>query len=68
MRGLGGDEVVGILINREGCGVCWQSQFGKVGLMERHWLAAGVGGECERGPGGALSGQEQRGKLLHGFS
>jgi hypothetical protein len=33
---------------REGCEVCWQSQFGHVGFMEGLWLADGVGGECER--------------------
>jgi hypothetical protein len=48
MRGLGGDEVVYILINREGCGVCWQSRFGQVGLMEVLWLGERGGGE---GPG-----------------
>jgi hypothetical protein len=37
------------------------SRFGLVGHREGCWLAEWGGGEGERGPGGALVSQEQRG-------
>jgi hypothetical protein len=41
------------------------SRFGHVGHGGRPWLVGWDGGGVERGPGGALVSQEQRGGQLH---
>jgi hypothetical protein len=62
MRGLRGAGVVCNFITEGGVVKVGLEHVGSEGELR---LGKRGGGEGEKGPGGALVGQEQRGKLLH---